>query len=66
MSSTNLTDPWKKVYVDKDGINRCEVCQHARPSTFQRQSTVQSQYGSNQYDNSNQDQPNGQDNTNQN
>lgn len=53
MSSTSqITDPWKEVFSDKNGVLRCSRCKHARPSTYQQlTSTVQN--NSNQRNNIN-------------
>jgi hypothetical protein len=56
-SNTSTVDPWKEVFVDKDGIHRCNRCKHARPSVYQQgSSTVQTQNQSNQRNNVNQNQ----------
>lgn len=56
-SNTSTVDPWKEVFVDKDGLQRCNRCKHARPSAYQRSNTVKSQNESNQRNNINQNQP---------
>jgi hypothetical protein len=55
--SSVIVDPWKEVFIDKDGIQRCNRCKHARPSAYQqRTSAVQGQNESNQSNNINQNQ----------